>query len=993
MSKRPLPQACLNEADSSKHKKRKRRNDSITQQQNLIRCIETRKKTSKEDPLILLLRRNTQSKQQLYHQKSDALSNILKTQCSIKSTDINRKDESDLINLLTTQKFMSAKLCKFTQNKQLRAKEELNDTLSTMTQTKRKKKLRSKKHFDLTVSILSRERLEEEKSHQTKQKKQIMIDADNIPTLIRQMKQFQYKTQAKNELDMNPEMETMIHAQNIATLVTEEVKYVAIPPTMKSINIGDGKYNCVNHKESDLAIRYYWVCNYPGCKARFKTLLCKKAKQRDWATYGYVIIEGKENMFKHTKPHPPSWTKVKATKEWLVNQLILYNLSNVDIKVRANIKNAILDLPYEASLFENINSLCDRLYKAREIFHPKLPKSFAELHTMCTDTKYGNTFHQRKKDEFGLVQDEEKQNGPTSKLMNRLVSNHNKPYHVNHSSDTTIQEMNDIYFQITKLKAKLHTLSVRRQLKLNKLWLGSLYLGRTEEGDFIFQSPHATLRMQHCKRINLDGTFPKIAISANSKNNLGQYPWSQLLIFSTHHYSPVPTRTSMALECILVFTRTKKKENYKKIAERIIELNQQRLAIQNQKFTLQITDIGLDFEKGFEIFSKIWGIPRELGCLYHFNMVVFRRIQKNGLVTLYLSNATFRLQLKIYFACCWLHIEQIETFLEQQKIVVQKTLNGVKGKRKYLLSLGRLFKSFKKSYVNSKATYKKQKWNMLHRLKGDETQNASENINRWIQNDMASDRSCFSCIDAWARRDAIASFKYDTLLQHGVDNDKCYNRATNLSTYRKELLANFRKHYLLIKDETFQDQTSYLSNIVLTFASTYPDQHLKQSDLILNTADETLFKQQENNFWYTNKNRIANFFDLKHECYRQWIEGDINDQKHCQKLSESILINKQWQYLRNKYKFTLDSPKIAHNRDTPLYLRPYHETYWGEKLDGAFIGFKPKGKYTFYPGVIMLGNYHGENTVLSIFTPFGSKDNKNLHYDAYNICDILFKLL
>eukprot|EP01083_Nonionella_stella_P044240 119182_1 len=158
-------------------------------------------------------------------------------------------------------------------------------------------------------------------------------------------------------------------------------------------------------------------------------------------------------------------------------------------------------------------------------------------------------------------------------------------------------------------------------------------------------------------------------------------------------------------------------------------------------------------------------------------MADYRRVQRCGLQKLYLGNSEFRFELKLYFACCWLRINEIHGFLQYQRDTTINTLRSVKNKARTLISLKAIFTSFGKTFSNEKAYYSQNKWNMLMRMK-DETQNVAEIINRWLQNEIEGDRSIYRCIESWKRRDAIASFKYDTLQKHGENNAKCYNRST-----------------------------------------------------------------------------------------------------------------------------------------------------------------------------------------------------------------------
>ncbi len=65
-------------------------------------------------------------------------------------------------------------------------------------------------------------------------------------------------------------------------------------------------------------------------------------------------------------------------------------------------------------------------------------------------------------------------------------------------------------------------------------------------------------------------------------------------------------------------------------------------------------------------------------------------------------------------------------------------------------------------------------------------------------------RSIYRCIQTWKRRDAIASFKYDTLNKHGHENPKCYNRSTvsSIINTTRSLVSNFKNIYLRNKTPT-----------------------------------------------------------------------------------------------------------------------------------------------------------------------------------------------
>ncbi len=124
---------------------------------------------------------------------------------------------------------------------------------------------------------------------------------------------------------------------------------------------------------------------------------------------------------------------------------------------------------------------------------------------------------------------------------------------------TTVYHIIQIISLIHKLQQQENgTLSMQAQHQINKMWIGSIYLGKTTNHWYLFQSLHGSHRWVNTNRKDLDGSLWKRPyISHNSP--LGRAPWIQSLIFSDHIYPPTLDYVPRVLPNVMIFCVSKKK--------------------------------------------------------------------------------------------------------------------------------------------------------------------------------------------------------------------------------------------------------------------------------------------------------------------------------------------------------------------------------------------------------------------------------------------------
>ena len=158
---------------------------------------------------------------------------------------------------------------------------------------------------------------------------------------------------------------------------------------------------------------------------------------------------------------------------------------------------------------------------------------------------------------------------------------------------------------------------------------------------------------------------------------------------------------------ILVLATSKKKITYEKIADLIVEKNKER-----GRNILKKEELSADFELAFSAFETKLQIQKPLaGCLYHYSMDNLKKIKKFYLIGIYLSNHQFRFELKLYFFCNFLPLNEIENYLQQQKIKLYSTFDQLAVRKKHCLQA--LLKSFHYTWFK---LIKANKWNMWTRI-------------------------------------------------------------------------------------------------------------------------------------------------------------------------------------------------------------------------------------------------------------------------------------
>ena len=332
---------------------------------------------------------------------------------------------------------------------------------------------------------------------------------------------------------------------------TSKWEYAPIPPDLTVINFKDNKYYQNSQKSVDGVKNYYWLCSDPKCDIRLITRLYSTISYPQWAKYGYLT---KETINKHLSikhHHEPTWSNDHALRKWGTNQMIMDYLSEDTLKPTAIMRQFQLRYPERSQVFANININKLPMYRSKFELHPKLPKNIDEIEHICTKTTYGITyFSQKHLHPSSLIQTQ-------SQKIKNLFENHHLPYHSESNSNSIISQSNAITQKIWELKQEKHHLLMKLSSDINPLYYSDIYLGKTDDHCFIFQSEHASYRMQESERLDADGTFPPTKISPLAPT--GQHLFKQVLFFNTHTYAPSTEYTPKVLDNIMVLCTSKKK--------------------------------------------------------------------------------------------------------------------------------------------------------------------------------------------------------------------------------------------------------------------------------------------------------------------------------------------------------------------------------------------------------------------------------------------------